>query len=109
MSEKFQAVQLLLSDARGIYIPRDFLDILNSSNWVLPEDNEHYLSDLSDPNSEYYWEAWDWVIDNAKYVDEQGNKFTLFQDGDLWAVCYEKMTNEEREFFGWEIEENNDE
>jgi hypothetical protein len=45
---------------------------------------------------------WIWVLDNAKYLAEGGDVYQLHQDGDLWGICYEKMTDEEKENFGFE-------
>lgn len=99
------AVTLILSDARGVYIPRDFVtDSYNEvavdhcKAWQInPEDAEILASG---PDHEYYWETWDDVLSNAHYVDEEGNKYFLNQDGDLWALCYDRMTDEEKLNFG---------
>ena len=95
----------LLSDARGIYIPRDFVESVNfgENGWqgVTEEDREILL----DPDHEWYWEAWHTVLSNAHYVHkESGKVFHLHQDGDLWAVCYDSMTDEEKLNFGWELD-----
>lgn len=100
-TSKFNAVVLLLSDARGVYIPRDFTDF-DMSKWHI---NNRLCEDLQDPTDEQYWYTWESVLNSAYYVDECGNKFELYQDGDLWAICYDKMTNEEKINFGFDIEE----
>ena len=92
-------VQLLLSDARGVYLPRDFIDNFNLCQWHIKED---YQDILSNPNNEFYWDYWDEVINNAYFIDEVGNKWVLLQDGDLWAICYELMTEEEKLNFGFD-------
>jgi len=100
---KLNAVNLILSDSRGIYIPRDFItgddnfiDHGHCKAWGLTEENQESWIDASIPTNEFYWDAWDWILNNAKYVDENGNVFRLHQDGDLWAYCYELMTSEEK-------------
>lgn len=95
---------LLLSDARGIYIPRDFASGFNfdEDGWqgVSTED----LEVLSDPHHEDYWETWDAVLSNASYFDKPSGKvYHLHQDGDLWALSFESMTEEERINFGWDL------
>lgn len=103
-------VVLILSDARGIYIPRDFLtdnynEIAKSrcEAWGLNESNKDHWMDAVNPDSEWYWEAWDWILDNARYIEEEtGKVFTLYQDGDLWAICYDHMTDEENCNFGFD-------
>lgn len=104
------AVILILSDARGIYIPRDFLCDDNNEiawqhcdAWGLNKDNADEWKDAVDPNNEWYWEAWDWILNNARYTEkETGNIYKLYQDGDLWGICYDKMTDEEKSNFGFE-------
>ena len=97
-------VILLLSDSRGIYIPRDF-----SLHFKFGEDGWQGISEddrevLSDPENEWYWETWDSVLGNAHYFDKPSGKvYHLHQDGDLWAVCYDRMTDEEKLNFGWDI------
>jgi len=102
------AVTLLLSDARGIFIPRDFVNhgvmIDSSKSWGLNDENADHWKDAQNPDSEGYWEAWDWILHNARYTDKQGNVYHLYQDGDLWALCYDRMTDEEKVNFGIDIE-----
>ena len=94
---------LLLSDARGIYIPRDFAQDFDfdADGWqgVSAEDR----AILSDPENDWYWETWDKVLGNAYYIDEvSGWVYHLHQDGDLWALCFPQLTDEEKRNFGWE-------
>ena len=97
-------VILMLSDARGIYIPRDF-----TCHYQIGEDGWQGISEddrevLSDPENEWYWETWDSVLGNAHYTDPSSGKvYHLHQDGDLWAFCYDSMTDEEKLNFGWEL------
>ena len=107
------AVALILSDSRGIYIPRDFLTdnyneiaVDHCAAWGLNADNfQHWFLAL-EPDSEIYWDAWDWVLEHAKFTDADGNVYRLYQDGDLWGLCFERMTDEEKENFGFEIEDH---
>jgi hypothetical protein len=105
-----QAVNLILSDARGVYIPRDFVtDNFNEiawdhcKAWGLTESNFDHWKECAEPEHEHYWEAWDWVLSHAKFHDaETGDVFTLWQDGDLWGLCLERMTEEEKHNFGFD-------
>jgi len=103
------AVTLLLSDARGHYIPRDFIcddynevAVEHCAAWGLNEDNKEAWIDAADPESEFYWEAWNWILTIARYTDDEGNVYCLYQDGDLWALCLARMTDEEKSNFGFE-------
>ena len=92
-------IQLLLSDSRGIYIPRDFVECFDIESWSI---DLKYVGRLSDPDNEFYWDNWNTCLNNAKHTDKDGNKWTLWQDGDLWAICLELMTEEEKANFGFE-------
>lgn len=100
MTNKFTAVNLLLSDSRGVYIPRDFVTGFDMEKWQ--GISEDAVIECSDIDNDFYWDAWIDILDHAFYVDSDGNKFTLYQDGDLWAICYEKMTSEEKHNFGFD-------
>jgi hypothetical protein len=111
-----QTVLLILSDSRGIYIPRDFVcDNYNEiaaehcAAWGLTDENVEWWQDAADPGSEYYLESWDWILNNAKFTAENGDVYLLHHDCDLWGICYEKMTNEERENFGFDLIPEDDE
>mgnify|MGYP000128385236 FL=1 len=84
--------QLLLSDQRGVYIPRDFAEGFDLKSWHIDFD----VSALSDPESELYWDTWERVVSSAFLLDAEGNCFTLHQDGDLWAICPNLMTDIEK-------------
>lgn len=105
-----EAVILILSDARGIYIPRDFLtdqynaiDAEHCEKWSLNESNKDNWIDATNPESEWYWEAWDWILSNAKFTADNGDVYYLHQDGDLWGLCVDKMTIEQRINFGFDL------
>jgi len=77
--------ELYASDRHGIYIPQYFAESIQ----------REYLGGVSDedmrilidgPESDYYWEAWDTVLDNAVLTDSSGKRWNLWQDGDLWLV-----------------------
>ena len=103
------AITLLLSDAGGVYIPRDFVtDEYNEiaqdhcTAWgIKPKDAEILAAG---PDHEFYWDAWDDVLNYAEFTDENGNKYTLHQDGDLWGICYSRMSMEERQNFGFDLD-----
>lgn len=101
-STKKDGLVLLLSDARGIYIPRDFMDF---ENWQGVTDWQR--EQLENPDNEFYWDAWESVLNNATY-EKDGYTYHLMQDGDLWAYCLELMTEEERHNFGFDCYDEED-
>lgn len=92
-------IEILASDSRGVYVPQFFAEYC-SDNWngIHPDDLQVLVEG---PENEWYWETWDSVLTTAKYVDKNGNEWYLYQDGDLFAICDELMTDEERENFGF--------
>lgn len=98
-----EAVSILLSDARGIYIPRDFVQGFDVREWGLPKHPDDWAIEIcaSGPDTEDYWEAWDSILNEAKYCKD-GHVWRLHQDGDLFAICYELMTDEEKKNLGLE-------
>jgi hypothetical protein len=100
-------LELLLSDNRGVYIPRDFADLFSFDNTLTDGWSGVSAEDIeilnAGPDEDCYWEAWDDVLNNAKYTDENKNVWRLWQDGDLWLFCEALMSDEEYEnFFGTE-------
>lgn len=95
-------LELLLSDARGVYIPRDFVECYDPKAWNIEDEDVAILQ--QDPYGEdscLLWDTWVYVLDHASYTDENGHTWRLYQDGDLWAYCEELMSDEEKEsFFG---------
>lgn len=92
-------VSILLSDSNGIYIPKFFAEHM-AEGWT--GGSEYDLSVLkSGPEAESYWEVWDWYLTYASHVDKNGKTWRLYQDGDLFAICDELMSDEEyKNFYG---------
>jgi len=94
-------IELLLSDSRGVNIPRDLAEIVRAGmSWEGYDPNDIDIL-LEGADGEWYWEAWTDVLESAFFVDSKGNRWNLWQDGDLWLYCEELITDEERDsFFG---------
>lgn len=89
-----RSVVCILDSARGVYIPQNFVELFNASEWGISDKDKNIL--LQGPENEWYWETWDEVLDNAEYTDENGHEYRLHQDGDLWGYCIDRMTLEEQ-------------
>ena len=92
-------VQILLSSARGVFIPANFVESFDLEAWGV--DNEAWAIETikQGPDSEQYWDAWTTITDNARFLDDKGIEWVLYQDGDLFAVAWGNMTEEEKEDF----------
>ena len=93
-----QGLQLLITDASGVYIPQRFAEEFDLSAFGIAEnDADIALLSCTEPGGEWYWEAWDAILDKAKTA-EGGY---LYQDGDLWLVHPQHMDEQEYiNFFG---------
>lgn len=86
---------LLIDQSSGIYIPHLFWNRYYDKIENLEEMNqaweEKLQEDLANPNQEMYWEAFDYVVENAVLVldDEGKKKYNLLMNQDLWAILIE--------------------
>ena len=99
MSDIKSGLACLLNDAHGQFIPAKFIECYNPATWGVTADDQ---KELSSPDNQYYWETWESVEQYATFTDESGNRWHLYQDGDLYAVCYELLTDDEKDFLGYE-------
>ena len=82
-------------------MPRDFTTCINTSKFIGIRLSD--LKILQDPEHEEYYDAWTDVLDKAVHIDESLNKWRLWQDGDLWMVCPELMSDDDYyNFYGEE-------
>lgn len=78
-------IEVLLDSNRGVYIPLVAREQLQDGWFAgLPDWVSEQLR--AGPWSEDYWEAWERVLNEARYCDSAGRWWRLHQDGDLFAV-----------------------
>lgn len=78
--------ELWFSDARGIYIPRDFAEFLNGNEKISHDVPQEDIDILLDPDHDLYWEVWDSVMEKKFTVIETGQVLEIYQNGDLWIM-----------------------
>ena len=99
-------MMLWLDDHRGIYIPRDFaLSFADRAKAVANVDTEQWAILEAGPDHEHYWDAWQEVCDYALVTDQDGNQFTIWQDGACWLIPVGMEFNEKTETFEWPAEQ----
>lgn len=76
---------LYASDSRGVYIPQHFAESVYRDKCVGVSDEDYAILEAG-PDHEWYWDTWDTVINNAELTGDDGVKYYLWQDGDLWLV-----------------------
>ena len=98
---KMSAIEILVSDNMGIYIPQVFAERFDTDLWSgIDEDDLRTIK--RGPDAQYYWDAWCNIRGAAEYK-HQGKTWHLHQDGDLFAICTELMADDEyKDFFGEE-------
>lgn len=99
MKKQDPAIILFCNNASGIYIPQRFAQEIKRDLVVGIEPD--FLEHLLDPEGENYWSDWDHVL-NYCQVKNGDNTWILFQDGDLWLLDLDRMTEEEKQNFGFD-------
>lgn len=95
-------VKLIIDGCVGWHMPSVFVEKFDLEMWNMGKlDLCEIIDILSDREHEYYNEMWVDVIDNLTFTDENNNNWSLYQDDNLFAICYELMTEEEKESFGF--------
>lgn len=99
--KKEPAVILLVDSGHGVYIPQFFAESCDETIWKVKKDDIQCLQ--RGPYGGFYWDTWISVLDNAT-ATLNGDTYHLHQSehGDLWALCYDRMSDEEKENFGFE-------
>lgn len=92
-------INLILNGARGQFIPRDFVTEFDLSK--CSGVSQWAIDQCKDPESDHYWDAWNEILSNFKYRTYSGREFFLHQDENLWLLCFDEMTDEEKRIFGF--------
>lgn len=101
-----KGVNHLVNSAHGIYVPQVFVKYAEAYGWIIPPHHSDDVASIEEgPESEYYWESWESLLSMPSRVDEEGNRWTLHQDGDLFEVCDDLLSDEEYEIFWGEPRE----
>ena len=95
------AVELLLDSSLGVYVPHAFAKNYDLSQWSNIDQQDIDILLKGPWDNDLYWDAWDSILNEATYTNNQDQTWHLYQDGDLFALCDVLMTNEEyRAFYG---------
>lgn len=99
------AVNLIVDSHHGMYVPQLFATHVDLTQWNMGEDDERLTILREGPEHEHYWDVWVEVLDDAHHVDPYGGNWHLEHDGDLFAVCPDRMSEAQHlEFYGEERE-----
>lgn len=97
--------ELFLSDARGVYIPRDFAQSIDLNK--IPKkyhDDLEFLAN-AEPTTDGYWDTWQSILDNFQITPQEypNENWSLYQDGDLWLIRSKKHTHPDEWDEFWEF------
>lgn len=95
-----ETIILFANDSHGVFIPQYFAEAVKRE--LVSGVTAEQWGDLEEgPDSEFYWDVWDAVLNSAKLVTSCGKTFSLHQDGDLWLIDYDNASEGElSELFG---------
>ncbi len=80
-----EKIRCILDGNRGIYIPQAFARQFDLKKWHVATMKDSIIDLESGPDAEFYWESWETILDSA-YMKEGKHTWTLYMDGDLFAV-----------------------
>ena len=94
--------ELFYSDSRGTRIPQDFAEDVDRSKVTGVDDDTWATLEAGDTvENEWYWEAWDDVLQNAVITDAKGQKWRLEQDGDLFLIPEGMEWDDDEQDYVW--------
>lgn len=79
-------MELICDSHHGVYIPQIMARRLYDAGWSGIELGDVVELEADPYDNEWYWDTWDRVLNNARYIDDEGETWFLWQDCDLWAV-----------------------
>lgn len=93
-------IKCIVDGTHGIYVPVLFAQTVDRKilSGVSGETLD-YLAEEDSASDAEFWDVWDDVLDNAR-IHVEGKVYRLHHCGDLFAVDWDNMTDEERDSFG---------
>lgn len=88
-------VIFLCDSHHGVYVP-SFWAMHSENIWNIAQDDWNYIANPENIEKDDYWDLWESILTNAKYVDSTGKIWILHYDGDLFAVALDSMTEQEK-------------
>lgn len=80
--------ELICDSHHGIYCPQFVMEQIRDRQLLCKNysEIEKYFTDLSKPDNELYWDAWNDLMNKAILLDKDGNEYYIDQSEDVWAV-----------------------
>ena len=79
-------MEILCDSHHGVYIPQIMARRLYDAGWSGITLDDVIQLEINPYEGEWYWETWEFILNNAQFKDENGETWYLHHDGDLFAV-----------------------
>ena len=73
----------IVDGCQGVEVAKSFINSFHREHWNISKSDADILNN---PDHDDYWEVWDEVLRDASFTDADGSIWSLYQDGDLFAV-----------------------
>ena len=95
-------IECIIDSRHGVFVPVVFAQTINRAllSGVSAETLD-YLAKEGSLEDDGFWEEWDSVLNNAR-ITHNGKIYHLHQDGDLFAIDWDNLTDKEYESLGLE-------
>ena len=95
-------VKCIVDGTNGVFVPMVFAQTVNRALLSgVDAETLDYLAKEESVEDVDFWDAWDSVLNNAR-ITHNGKIYHLHQDGDLFAIDWDNLTEEESEALGLE-------
>ena len=93
-------LECIVDGAHGVFVPMVFAQTVSRAllSGVTVETLD-YLAKEESVEDDGFWDAWGSVLNNAR-ITHNGKIYHLHQDGDLFAIDWVNLTDEEMMSFG---------
>ena len=91
-------IEVVVDGGYGVYAPQVFIEKYQSR--LHGVDVDDIISLLNGPEDEWYWEAWENVLDNGVLEDDDGNKWRIYQDQDIFIIRHDVPDEVLQDLFG---------
>ena len=95
-------IKCVVDGRHGVFVPQWFAQTVNREllSGVTAETLD-YLAKEESVEDVDFWDAWDSVLNNAR-ITHNGKIYHLHHDGDLFAIDWDNLTEEESAALGLE-------
>ena len=95
-----QNAKCIVDGAHGVFVPKVFAKTVNRAllSGVSIETLD-YLAKEESLEDDGFWDTWDSVLNNVR-IKVEGKIYHLHQDGDLFIINWDNLTEDESKAFG---------